>query len=77
MKPETSCTINDTPFSQHLFMAIELSNGKWQLGFTIGYGQQPRLRSLPGRGSESTCRGDPSGQSAIQSGRGCNGDELL
>jgi len=49
MKPETICTINDTPFSQHLFMAIELSNGKWQLGFTIGYGQQPRLRSLPGR----------------------------
>jgi transposase len=49
MKPETTCTINDTPFSQHLFMAIELSNGKWQLGFTIGYGQQPRLRSLPGR----------------------------
>jgi transposase len=49
MKPETTCTINDTPFSQYLFMAIELSNGKWQLGFTIGYGQQPRLRSLPGR----------------------------
>jgi len=49
MKPETTCTINDTPFSQHLYMAIELSNGKWQLGFTIGFGQQPRLRSLPGR----------------------------
>lgn len=46
MKTETTRTFNDTPFSQHLYMAIELSDGKWQLGFTIGFGQQPRLRSL-------------------------------
>ena len=49
MKTETTRTFNDTPFSQHLYMAIELSDGKWQLGFTIGFGQQPRLRSLTGR----------------------------
>lgn len=49
MKPETTHTINHTPFSQYLYMALELSHMKWQLGFTIGYGQQPRLRSLPSR----------------------------
>lgn len=49
MKPETTHTINHTPFSQYLYMALELSHMKWQLGFTVGYGQQPRLRSLPSR----------------------------
>jgi transposase len=49
MKTETTRMFNDTSFSQHLYMAIELSNGKWQLGFTIGFGQPPRLRSLTGR----------------------------
>src|ERR1035437_2899703 len=49
MKPETTRNINDTPFSQHLNMAIELSNEKWKLGFTIGFGQAPRLRDLDAR----------------------------
>lgn len=49
MKPEATRTINDTPFSQYLYMAIELSNGKWLIGFTIGFGQQPRLRALAAR----------------------------
>ena len=49
MKPETTHAIYNTPFSQHLYMALELSHRKWQLGFTVGYGQQPRLRSLPSR----------------------------
>jgi transposase len=30
-------------------MAIELSNTEWKLGFTIGFGQAPRLRSLAAR----------------------------
>jgi transposase len=30
-------------------MAIELSNAQWKLGFTIGFGQQPRLRNLAAR----------------------------
>jgi transposase len=30
-------------------MAIELSHGKWLLGFTIGFGQAPRLRSIVAR----------------------------
>jgi transposase len=49
MKPETTRNINDTPFSQHLYMAIELSNEKWKFGFTIGFGQAPRLRDLDAR----------------------------
>jgi transposase len=49
MKPETTRTTNDTSFSQNLYMAIELSNTEWKLGFTIGFGQAPRLRSLAAR----------------------------
>ena len=49
MKPETTDTIHDTPISQCLYMAIELSHGKWLLGFTIGFGQAPRLRSIMAR----------------------------
>ena len=49
MKPGTTRTINDTPFSQNLYMAIELSNEKWKLGFTIGFGQAPRERDLEAR----------------------------
>jgi transposase len=32
-----------------LYMAMELSNTQWKLGFTIGFGQQPRLRNLAAR----------------------------
>ena len=49
MKTATTLTDNDTPFSQNLYMAIELSKEKWKLGFTIGFGQQPRLRNLTAR----------------------------
>jgi transposase len=49
MNPETTRTINDTPQPPYLNMAIELSNDKWKLGFTIGFGQAPRLRDIPAR----------------------------
>lgn len=49
MESKTTYVLNDTPFGQNLYMAIELSNGKWLLGFTIGFGQQPRLRNLAAR----------------------------
>ena len=49
MKPETTRKSNDTPFDQNLYMAIELSNEKWKLGFTIGFGQPPRLREVDAR----------------------------
>jgi transposase len=49
MEPKTTRRSNDTPFSQNLYMAIELSNEKWKLGFTIGFGQPPRLREVDAR----------------------------
>ena len=49
MVGQTIHTINNTPVSQILYMAIELSNTNWKLGFTIGFGQAPRLRSLRAR----------------------------
>jgi transposase len=49
MEPGTTRKINDTPFTQNLYMAIELSNEKWKLGFTIGFGQSPRLRDVEAR----------------------------
>jgi transposase len=45
MVAETTQT-NDTTILQTLYMALELSNSKWRLGFTIGLGQSPRLRKL-------------------------------
>lgn len=49
MVPETTTRNNDTTISQHLYMALELSKEEWKLGFTIGMGQAPRLRSLRSR----------------------------
>lgn len=46
MKTETSYKRNDTTVSSKLYMAIELSSAEWKLGFTIGMGQAPRLRTL-------------------------------
>ncbi len=49
METETTRKVNDTPYVQNLYMAIELSNEKWKLGFTIGYGQSPRVRDVTSR----------------------------
>jgi len=48
MEPKTTQT-NHTMNSQTLYMAMELSNTEWRLGFTIGLGQRPRLRKLMAR----------------------------
>jgi transposase len=49
MNPETTRNIKNTTFPSYLYMAIELSNAQWKLGFTVGFGQAPRLRSLVAR----------------------------
>ena len=46
METETTCKTNGTQFTQNLYMAIELSDKKWKLGFTVGFGQSPRLRDV-------------------------------
>jgi transposase len=35
-----------------LFVAFELSEKTWKLGFTTGHGQKPRERSMPARDHE-------------------------
>lgn len=47
---------NDTTISSSLYLALELSNAEWKLGFTIGLGQAPRLRSLKARNLEGLKR---------------------
>jgi transposase len=49
MVPKTTRRKNDTPVSAKLYLALELSQAEWKLGFTIGLGQAPRLRSLKAR----------------------------
>jgi hypothetical protein len=35
-----------------LFVAFELSEKTWKLGFTTGHGQKPRERTVPARSPE-------------------------
>ncbi|RPI33833.1 MAG: IS110 family transposase [Chloroflexota bacterium] len=49
MDPETTRIRDDTTFYPYLYMAIELSNAQWKLGFTVGFGQPPRLRNVTAR----------------------------
>jgi len=30
-----------------LYLAFELGNVEWKLGFSVGFGQRPRVRSMP------------------------------
>ena len=36
-----------------LYMAFELAEKEWKLGFTVGLGQRPRLRTIPARDPEA------------------------
>lgn len=49
MSTETTLMNQYPAIQPHLYMAFELSQNKWLLGFTIGFGQRPRLRSIPAR----------------------------
>lgn len=35
--------------SQALYLAFELGEAAWKLAFTVGMGQQARLRNMPAR----------------------------
>lgn len=52
MDEETTCKSNDTTEKARLYMAMELSQKEWKLGFSVGPGQAPRLRSMIGRDLE-------------------------
>lgn len=49
MVPKTTRKKDETPVPARLYLALELSQAEWKLGFTIGLGQAPRLKSLAGR----------------------------
>ena len=49
MKTETTHGIEYTSSPRYLYMAIELSLSEWKLGFSIGFGQEPRLRTIKAR----------------------------
>jgi len=49
MVAKTTRKANNTPVSGKLYLAMELSEAEWKLGFTIGMGQAPRLRSMSAR----------------------------
>lgn len=49
MVPGTTRARNNTTDSQQLYMALELGQVEWRLGFTTGLGQSLRLRSLRAR----------------------------
>ena len=49
MSAETTHMNQYTATQPHLYMALELSQSKWMLGFTIGFGQRPRLRTITAR----------------------------
>ena len=49
MSAETTHKNQYTTIRPHLYMAFELSQTKWMLGFTIGFGQRPRLRTIAAR----------------------------
>jgi len=49
MIPETTTIQQYTAIQPHLYIAFELSQKKWLLGFTIGFGQRPRQRTIAAR----------------------------
>lgn len=38
--------IKNSPSEATLYLAFELGNTKWKLGFTVGLGQNPRRRTI-------------------------------
>ncbi len=56
MVPKTTRRKNDTPVSGKLYLAFELSESEWKLGFTVGLGQMPRLRTIKARHLEGLKR---------------------
>ena len=38
-----------SPISQQLYLAFELSQKQWKLGFTVGMGQRPRICTIQAR----------------------------
>jgi hypothetical protein len=49
MRTETTRRLESTPLPPVLYMALELAESRWKLGFTVAFGQRPRLREIAAR----------------------------
>ncbi len=49
MITETTLTNQYNRFEPYLYLAFELSQNQWKLGFTIGVAQRPRIRNISAR----------------------------
>jgi transposase len=49
---KTTPKTNDNTTEATLYVAFELSDKSWKLGFTTGHGQKPRERNVPARDQE-------------------------
>jgi transposase len=49
MSTETTLTNQCNRFEPYLYLAFELSQNQWKLGFTIGVAQRPRIRNITAR----------------------------
>jgi transposase len=45
-----------SPLPPVLYMALELAEATWKLGFTVAFGQRPRLREIPARDTAALVR---------------------
>jgi transposase len=53
MKPDSTERTLPEPIGPVLYLAFELSEKQWKLGFTVGFGQRPRVRDIPARNIKS------------------------
>lgn len=53
MSTETTHPTKYNPEQKHLYLAFELGQQEWQLGFTIGFGPAPRIRKIKARDVEA------------------------
>ena len=52
----TTTTTRSDDRTATLHLAFELGNGRWQLGFTAGFGQRARRRTIGARDGEAVLR---------------------
>lgn len=53
MKPNLTERTLPKPIGPVLYLAFELSQKEWKLGFTVGFAQSARLRNIPARNTKS------------------------
>jgi hypothetical protein len=52
MTSPATCHVPESTTAGTLFVAFELSEKTWKLGFTTGHGHKPRERTIPARAQE-------------------------